>query len=175
VECIVTKFKDVVISSADGSTVSIADDTSELLTLDVWWMTLVEKGLSAPAPLVTYTITGSVTVTTGSDPDVGGCSDVDFVCVPFADWVALEIGITDVDVEGLLLLAPPRGSIAPTARLLLVGTIGTLAGCMVVEVEIGGVVVVALRLLTPPISAADEDWAELGIAKESREDVEPGI
>lgn len=136
-------------------------------------MTLVEKGLGAP--LVTYTITGSVTVTTGFDPDVGGCNDVEFVCVSFADWMALDAGITGVDVEGLLLLAPPRGTIAPTARLLLVGTVGTVAGCMVVEVEIGGVVVVALRLLTPPRSAADEDWAELGITKESREDVEPGI
>lgn len=37
------------------------------------------------------------------------------------------------------------------------GTVGTVAGCMVVEVEIGGVVVVALRLLTPPRSSADED------------------
>lgn len=136
-------------------------------------MTLVEKGLGAP--LVTYTITGSVTVTTGFDPDVGGCSDVDCVCVPFADWMASDAGIAGVDVEELLLLAPPRGTIAPTVRLLLVGTVGTVAGCMVVEVEIDGVVVVALRLLTPPRSVADEDWAELGITKESREDVESGI
>lgn len=93
-------------------------------------MTLVENGFGAP--LVTYTITGSVTVTTGLDPDVGGCCDVYFFCVLFADWMALVIGITGVEMEGLLLLVPPR-------------------------------------------SAADEDWAELGITKESREDVEPGI
>lgn len=67
-------------------------------------MTFVEKGLGAP--LVTYTITGSVTVNTGLDPDVGGCSDVDFVCVPFAGWMALDVRITGVDVEGLMLLAP---------------------------------------------------------------------
>lgn len=71
-------------------------------------MTLVEKGLGAP--LVTYTITGSVTVTTGLDPNVGGCSDVDFLCAPFADLMMLDVGITGVDVEGLLLLAPPRSA-----------------------------------------------------------------
>lgn len=129
-ECIVTKFKDVVSGSADDFTVGFADDTGELLTLVVLWMTLVEKGLGAP--LVTYTITGSVTVTTGLDPDVGGCDDVYFFCVLFADWMALDVGITGVDVERLLLLAPPR-------------------------------------------SAADEDWDGLGITKESKEDVEPGI
>lgn len=81
-----------------------------------------------------------------------------------------------MDVEELLLLASPRGAIAPTARLLLVGTVGTgvVVGCMLVEVETNGVAVVALMLVAPPSSESDEDWAELGITKEPREDVEPG-
>lgn len=138
-------------------------------------MTLVEKGVGAP--LVTYTITGSVTVTTSLDPDVGSCSGVDCACVAFAGWMGLEVGITSVDVEELLLLAPPGGTIAPTAGLLLVGTVGTgsVAGCMVVEVKIAGVALVASMLVAPPRSVADEDWAELGITKESSEDVEPGV
>lgn len=65
----------------------------------------------------------------------------------------------------------------PTVGLRLAGTVGTgdIVGCMVVEVDIGDVAVVALMLVVPPRSVADEDWAELGTTKESREDVEPGI
>ena len=171
----VTNIKDVVVGSTDGFTVGFADDTGELFTLGVRWMTLVEKGFGAP--LVTYTITGSVTVTTGLELDVEiCCSDVDCACVAFAGWIGLEVGITGVDVEELLLLAPPRGAIAPTAILLLVGTVGTgvVVGCVLVEVETDGVAVVALMLVAPPGSESDGDWAELGITKEPREDVEPG-
>ena len=102
---------------------------------------------------------------------MGDHSNVDCVGVVFAGWMGLEVGITGVNVEEPLLPAPPGGAIAPTAGLLL----DTVADCMVVEVGIGGVTVVALMLVTPPRSAADEDRAGLGITRESRKDVEPGM
>ena len=96
-------------------------------------------------------------------------------CVAFAVWMESEVDTTGVDVEELLLLAPPRGAMAPTVGLRVVGNVGTgdIVGCIVVEVDIGNVAVVALMLVVP-ISVADEDWAKLGTAEE-REDVELGI
>jgi hypothetical protein len=92
------------------------------------------------------------------DLDVEVCTCVEFARVELASWMGSEVRSVGVDVEELLLL--PKGIMAPTAGLILVGTVGTgaIAGCMVIEAEVGGAVVAALMLFAPPRSPADEGW-----------------
>ncbi|CAG8922567.1 unnamed protein product [Penicillium salamii] len=96
--------------------------------------------------LVTYTITGSVTISTGSDSVAEVSAAADCACgeivkdpVPESDGTGVGVGN-----NALLLLDPPRGATTPSVGLALSDVETAVSSC-----ETLGVGVVSRVLLTP--------------------------